>query len=146
MLVDQQNVFSDQQAITATAVSTNAFDLGVVRNIGSGEELYLVFLVTQAFTSGGGTETVTASLQTDTTSAFGSPVTIRTFDTLAAATPINTTRIYLLEPFTPAGLFKRWIRLNYTVANGPLTAGKITAFLAHDPSVWTPYAVGYTVQ
>lgn len=146
MLFDIQNVFSSSQAITATADSTNILDLGAVRNIGVGEELYLVLLVTVAFTDAGSDSTVTPSLQTDTTAAFGSPVTVRTFDVLAALTAINTKRMYKLEPFTEAGIFKRFIKLVYTVANGNLTTGSITAFLTKDIQAWNAYTVGFVVQ
>ena len=41
------------QAITATAVSTNAIDLGTgVRDVGEGETLYARFTVTKAFSTG----------------------------------------------------------------------------------------------
>jgi hypothetical protein len=146
MLLDVQTGFSVAQVITATAASTNNLDLGVVRNIGVGEELYLLFIVTAAFTDSGSDSTVTPSLQTDTTSAFGAAVTVRTYDTLAALTPLGTKRMYKLEPFTDVGLYKRFVQIMYTVANGNLTTGAISAYLTKDVQAWTPYAVGYTVQ
>ena len=42
MYVDAQLLFSDAQAVTAAAASTNSIDLGAVRDIGTGEELYVV--------------------------------------------------------------------------------------------------------
>lgn len=146
MLLDKQAQFSDAQAITATAASTNYIDLGAVRNIGVGAQLYLVLLVTTAFTDAGSDSTVTPSLETDDNTAFSSAATIRTFDTLAALTAINTTRLYRLEPFTAAGVFERYIQMRYTVANGNLTTGSISAFLTADVQAWKAYAVGFTVQ
>ena len=146
MILDLALQFSDRQAITATAVSTNVIDLGAVRNIGSGEELFLVLIVTTAFTDAGSDSTVTPSLQTDDNEAFGSAATVRTYDTLAALTAANTTRIYKLEPFTAAGIYERYIRLNYTVANGNLTTGAITAFITKDVTTYRHYASGFSVQ
>ncbi len=40
---------------------------------------------------------------------------------------------------------ERYLRTNYTVATGPLTAGKFTAFLAHDRQASRAYAPGFTV-
>ena len=41
---------------------------------------------------------------------------------------------------------ERYLRVNYTVATGPLTAGKFTAFLAHDRQASKAYASGFTVS
>lgn len=146
MLFDLQNQFSNAQAITATANSTNYIDLGSIRNIGVGEELSLVILVTTAFTDSGSDSTVTPSLVTDDNTSFSSPATVRTYDTLAALTAAGTYRIYKLEPFTQAGLYERYIQLTYTVANGNLTTGAISAFLTLNAQAWKAYAVGYTVS
>lgn len=148
MLIDKQAQFSDQQAITASAASTNYIDLGLAgRNIGVGENLYLVLVVTTAFTDVGSDSTVTPSLQTDDNTSFSSAATLRTFDTLAALTPVNTTRLYRLEHTVGAtGAWERYIQLYYTVAGGNLTTGAISAFLTHDIQAWKAYAVGFTVQ
>lgn len=146
MLTDNELFFSDAQAITASAASTNYLDLGIAgRNIGSGEELHLVMIVSTAFTDASSDSTVTASLQTDDNTSFSTATTIRTFDTLAALTAVGTTRIYKLEPFTAAGLYERYIQLYYTVAGGNLTTGAIKAFLTLDVQTWKAYASGYTV-
>lgn len=143
MLYDLQNTFSTTQALTTTAVSTNVLDLGVAENIGGGENIYLVMIITTAFA--GASQTMTPSLQTATDSAFTSPVTVRTYDTFAALTAAQTKRVYRVDPYNDVGLFLRYIRLNYTVAT-TLTGGAITSFLAHDAYIWAPYAVGFTVQ
>lgn len=146
MLLDQQNVFSDAQAITASAASTNSIDLGVARNIGNATDLYLVFVVTTAFTDAISDSTVTPSLQTDDNSAFSSAATIRTFETFAALTAKNTTRVYKLEPRDSAGgLFEQYIRVYYTVAGGDLSTGAISAFLTADAQVWKAYASNFVV-
>lgn len=143
MLFDVQNTFSSAQALTTTAVSTNVLDLGVAENIGVGENLYLVMVITTAFA--GAAQTMTPSLQTAIDSAFTSPVTVRTYDVFAALSPAQTKRVYRLDPYNDVGLYLRYLRLNYTVAT-TLTGGAITSFLSHDAYLWTPYAVGFTVQ
>ena len=41
---------------------------------------------------------------------------------------------------------ERYLRTNYTVATGPLTAGTFTAFLAHDRQASRSYAPGFIVS
>ena len=45
MFLDAQNLFSDAQALTATAVGTNVIDLSQDRSIGNGEPMGVVFTV-----------------------------------------------------------------------------------------------------
>ena len=45
MYLDKQCQFSDSQALTATAVGTNTYDLGADRSIGTGEAMAVVFNV-----------------------------------------------------------------------------------------------------
>lgn len=146
MIFDKQLIFSEGQVITATAASTNSINLLSVRNVGVGEELYLVFIVTAAFTDSGSDSTVTPSLQTDDNSGFTSAATARTYDVLAALTPINTKRVYKLEPYNDAGYYEQYAQIMYTVANGNLTTGAITAFITKDVQLWKTYASGFTVN
>lgn len=149
MLIDKQLEFSYQQAITATAASTNYIDLASIRNIGVGERLYLVFHVATAFTDSGSDSTVTPSLQTDDNSSFSSAATARTYDVFAALTAINTYKYYDLETrdgMLQAGPYERYAQIMYTVANGNLTTGSISAFIVHDIAAWKAFADGYTIQ
>ncbi len=143
MLIDRQNQFSDGQSVTATAASTDLIDLGAVRNIGVGEDLHIVFLVTTTFVGAAGT--ITPSLQTDDNASFSSAATVRTYDTIPTLTAAGTYRFYKLEPFTAAGVYERYIRVMYTVA-GTLSTSGISGFLTHDIQAFRAYAVGYTVQ
>ncbi len=146
MLIDRQNMFSDSQAITATAASTDTIDLDKAGlRIGVGIPLYIVFVVTETFADSGSDSTVTPALQADDNEAFSSATTIRTYDTFAALSAVNTTRVYALDP-QPLNNFERYLRVNYTVANGNLTAGKITAFLAMQAQLNALYPAGWTIS
>lgn len=145
MLIDAQTEFSNAQSVTATVASTNIIDLSQTgRNIGNGtaNDLMLVLTVTTAFVGAAGT--ITPSLQTDDAIGFGSAVTVRTYDTIPTLSPIGTKRVYELDPYNDAGLFKRYIRLLYTVA-GTLTASGISAQLVESAQIWKPYPVGFAV-
>ncbi len=143
MYVDAQNLFSDAQAVTASAASTNLIDLGSARDIGVGRELYFVVIVDVAFTDAGSDSTVTVIIQTDDNSGFGSAVTAQTIGLFAALTAAGSRLIARLAP--EAG-WEQYIRAFYTVANGNLTTGSLTAFLTTDIQAWTAYPIGYTVS
>lgn len=129
MIFDRTSLLSDQQAITATAASTNVIDLapiagGVVRDIGKGKPIPLLIQLTEDFTAGGAA-TLTIALQVDSVENFASPKTVWTTAAMALA-DLKAGKVIVPE-FIPRGTDERYMRLNYTVATGPMTAGKIVA-------------------
>lgn len=126
MYLDRQNLFSSAQAITATAASTDLIDLGSTRDIGAGEPLEVIVAVDTAFTAAGAA-TLTIALQTDTSSGFGSAVTLATTSAIAVASLTVGAAVAVFK--VPRGVL-RYLRLNYTVATGPMTAGTVTAGLS----------------
>lgn len=143
MYVDAQNLFSDAQAITASAASTNLIDFGSARDIGVGRELYLVVVVDVAFTDAGSDSTVAVTVQTDDNAGFASATTVQTIGTFAALTAAGSRLVARLQP--DAG-WEQYVRVYYTVANGDLTTGSLTSFLTTDIQAWTAYPIGYTVS
>jgi len=143
MKVDAQNRYSNAQAITASAASDNVIDHGAARDLGTGEDIYLVALVTTAFTDGSSDSTVAVTLQTDADEAFGSPATAMTLGTFGALSAIGSTLIAKLQP---GQVNERYSRLYYTVANGNLTTGAITGFLTKDIQKYVSYPKGYTIS
>ncbi|WP_421930044.1 Bbp16 family capsid cement protein [Nitratireductor rhodophyticola] len=129
MIFDQTNLLSDAQAITATAPSTNVIDLspiasGIVRDIGKGTQIPLLVQVVEDFDAGGAA-TLTVSLQIDSDEAFGTAETVWTSPATDLA-ELKAGKVFIPE-YVPRGTDKRYMRLNYAVATGPMTAGKITA-------------------
>lgn len=57
MMIDAQHLFSDAQALTATAVATNVIALNADRSIGTGEPMCVAFQVDVAADQGTGDET-----------------------------------------------------------------------------------------
>lgn len=134
MLGDRTLLFSDGQAITATAASTNVIDLGatgtvygasspIVRELGFGTEAEMVVTVTQSFNN---LTSLTISLETDDNAAFSTPNTVWTSPAYTLA-QVATGAKYLLPDAIPAGVNERYLRLKYTVAGTAPTLGKITA-------------------
>lgn len=129
MIFDQTTLMSDQQAVTATAASTNVIDLapiaaGITRDIGKGTPIPLRMQVTEQFAAAGAA-TLTVSLQTDDNVGFASPTTVWTSPAIALA-DLKPGKVIVPE-FITRDTKERYMRLYYTVATGPMTAGKITA-------------------
>lgn len=135
MIMDRTGLFSDQQAIVASAASTNIVDLGatgtqygaasaMVRDIGPGRVIPLIVTVTESFTL---LTSLRIDIQVDDNSDFTSAKTVfqspaYTLAQLAAGAKEN-----LLPDSIPLGTDERYMRLYYTVAGSNPDAGKITA-------------------
>jgi len=144
MILDELNMFSSAQAITATAVSTNSVDLGAADiDLGSGENLYVHLNVDVAFTDSGSDSTVTVTLVTDSDPALGSATAVQTLGTFAALSAIGTKIIARIQPNLT---LERYVGLNYTLANGNLTTGSVSAYLAHGVDTSKAYADNITIS
>lgn len=127
MLLDKSLEFSNSQAVTATAVTTNDIDLGVARDIAAGEELYLNVMVTEGVTAAGAA-TVNFQLLADDNSGFSSAAVV--FDSGAIGKAALALGTILSFPL-PRAAYERYLRGNYVVGTGPLTAGKFSTYISH---------------
>jgi hypothetical protein len=124
MLIDAFNIFDNNVAITATAVSTNIYDTLSVGDIGIGTPPYLVVNIGTAFA---GSSTLTITLQTDDNSSFSSPVAVYVSRAITVAE--MTAGKQLLNLPIPSGC-ERYLRVAYTVSSTSFSAGTVTSFLA----------------
>lgn len=147
MITDKLNMFSGLagQAVTASAASTDVLDLGPLthgntrRDIGAGEPLYLVVAVLAAATAAGAA-TVNFQLQTSDDNATW----VTLYDSGAKALADLTAGKQPVAVVLPRGV-RRYLRLNYSVGTGPLTAGTFWAGLVKDVQDTTYYASGFTI-
>jgi hypothetical protein len=123
MLLDQETLFSDGQAITADAASTNLIDLGKARDIGKGTQIPLLIQVVETFDN---LTSLKVIIETDDNAAFSSPKEVVSHTALLAALKKG-----FIFPMTsiPRGTAERFLRLNYDVTGTAPSAGKITAGL-----------------
>ncbi len=132
---DAQNLFSDAQAITASAASTNFLNLGtpetppgspapLTRDIGGGNNQPLLIEVTETFA---GATSLEVSLEVDDNSSFSSAKTVGTTGAIPVADLVQG-KILPLN-MVPVGADEQYMRLQYTVAGGPFTAGSVVAGL-----------------
>ena len=147
--LDNALLLSNAQAITATAASTNLYD---VTGSGSGVVPPMVFgttgvagfdigladgastpmayfTVTTAFVSGGGA-TLQFQIQAAPDNGSGSPgtyTTLYTSATFAASTLVAGAQLVVpVPPIVPGEALPRFYRFNYVVATSTFSAGAVT--------------------
>lgn len=132
MIFDSTNLFSDAQAITADAASTNVIDFGatdtpqhaanaITRDIGKGTPIALRIQVVETFDN---LTTLGVDVQVDTVENFASPTTLVS----STATLAELVAGYVFPIQTVVrGVAQRYMRLNYDVTGTAPTAGAITA-------------------
>lgn len=123
-LVDAILIFSDEQAITATAASTNVIDFGEANaNLGAGTPLIINFIITEAFAT---LTSLQISLQQGATSTPATDLV-----NLPAIAAANLTKgAYIPEIMIPSQHL-RYMRLYYTIAGSNATKGKIFAYIGN---------------
>lgn len=132
MLFSKQQMFSEQQAITVTAVSTNVIDtlagqvpihsLGAVeKNLGKGTPICMSARVTEDFDL---LTSLTVDLEVDDNEGFASAKVVRSQVVLLADL---VTGKDLDFRYVPKGTDERYMRMNYTVTGTTATTGKIDA-------------------
>ena len=128
MILDKENLFAQDQAVTATAMSDNIVDLGP-GDAGPSERISLFVNAGKAFTGGG--ELTAEILTSDELNGGGAdldnPETVAAYpvagDVLAAGGKLISARL-------PHGM-KRYARINFEVV-GSLADGALTAGLVWD--------------
>lgn len=124
MRLDSQAIFSNEQAITATAASTNVVELskanGKFSEVAFGKPIPLLIQVVESFAT---LTSLTVAVQTDDNAAFSSATTLVSA-TLAVADLVAGAKFPIKE--IPAGN-EGFMRLYYTVTGSNATTGKITA-------------------
>lgn len=121
MILDKEFLFSENQAITGTANSTNVVDLGVVRDIGKGVPLPLLIQVTEDFNT---LTDLTVSIETDDDEAFGSAEVLAS----SGAIPLDSLVQGYQFPIQYMPIHtQRYLRVVYTVNGTAPTEGAVTA-------------------
>jgi hypothetical protein len=132
MILDQNALFSDAQAVTASAASTNHYDLGEMgvtaynsvqlrRNVGKAGKIPLLIQVVEDFDA---LTSMTFTVQTDDNGAFSSAKNV-----MAVTVPLAELKAGFICPIDklPRGITEQFLRIFYTVTGAAPTVGKITA-------------------
>lgn len=146
MILDERNEFADATALgtsgTGRQLVGDVIDLGVARDIGVGEHLYLVLQVDTAFTSAG-SATVSFELASDAQGAIAVDGTASVHFATAAipvATLVAGYQIAKIAIPMEGTAYERYLGVIANVGTAALTAGKVNAFLTSDVSRIKHYA------
>ena len=136
MIIDTNLTFSENQAVTATAISTNviAFNdndavpyeaAAMARDLGAGNEIPLMIQVTEGFNN---LTSLTISLE----SSAAAGLTSATVHWTSGAIPLAALVAGYKPPnrVLPDGVMLKYLGLRYTVVGTAPTTGKISAALA----------------
>ena len=143
MITDKLLRVSEDQVVTASAVSTNTIDLSVNRDIGEGKNLYMVFTVTADFAT---LTDLTFQILNDDSAALGSPTVLASSDAIAAASLVAGKQVVLQIPPQIASKGLQYLGAKYVVGGSSATTGKVTTDIVEaiqDGKKF--YASGFTV-
>lgn len=120
MLIDKALQVSNEQAVTSSAASTDVIDTGQTTPDLGVADLYLVITTDEAATASG-SATVTFSLQDSADNSSFADVAVTA--AIGKATLVAGYQHVIPLPTK----LRRYLRAYYTVATGPLTAGRFSA-------------------
>jgi hypothetical protein len=133
MIFSAQDEFSNKQAVTASAASTNYIDLlatgtpygaaaALNRDLGKGKLIPLFIQVTTAFAT---LTSLKVAVQTDDNTSFSSATTVLETEAIPVASLVAGYQFNIQN--IPLATTERYVRLYYTVAGSSATAGNIQA-------------------
>lgn len=146
MLVDELLKMADAESTgnTGTRVVGDVIDLGVARDIGAGEPVYVNALVETGITAGGTTGTYELAIETSTQAGLTTSTTLvssASFDS-SAGIDAGTVLLNAVLPAEAASNYGRYLGVKETVGNENTTAGKIDVFLSRDQRAYKNYPKG----
>ena len=141
MITDAFLRLSDAQALTTTAVSTNTIDLGVARDMGAGEELYVYFTVPTALAGG---TSVTFQVITSAAAALTSPTIVGSTNAIVTASLVAGYKTAVRINPSVFATGQRYLGAQYTIV-GTYTSGTVTCDIAADIADFKTYASGFSV-
>lgn len=126
MIIDDKSVFSDSQAITATADSTNK--VNVMKFLGKGEPVLLDFRITETFLTLTSLDITIHQCATESGSYTATSMS-KTI-TLASGGLAKGKKVGFR--FLSRDVVHPWLKVIYTVAGSNATAGKVFAAIARE--------------
>lgn len=145
MIIDKHLEYSDAQAVTSTAASTNVINHKSANlDVGAGRKVEAICTCVTAMTDAASNSTVAVTIETDTAAAFGSATTGQTLGTFAALSAAGTIVKGILAE---GAIDEQFSRGKYTVAGGALSTGSFDFQLVLEtPSTVKAYPNNYTIE
>ena len=151
MFVDKRNEFCDALALNTGAANTyvigDQIDLGVARDVGNGEPIYLTIVATTGVNAASAGTVQFQLVTADNAALTTNPVVhlqsaaFVTSTTTGAAGGTLAPGVNLFTAALPrAGLdYKRYLGLRQVTGTAAITAGAVDAFLTRAPAAWRAY-------
>jgi len=130
------HVFSAEQAITASADSTNVIDCQAtptLRDLGI-RPMHVEFIITESFAT---LTSLAFNIVTDSTTNLDTSETVAATRSIAVASLTAGTRFVLSLPSNQT--YERYLGVEYAVTGSNATAGKVTAHLVPHAAPSTQY-------
>lgn len=154
MIMDERLEFCDAVSVAAgagTALIGDVIDLGAAhRDIGQGQDVYLVITTDTEIITGGSAGTIKFQLASDSTADLATSATIHidtgtfvTDDANANDSQMNAGGIICCIQVPSEGkVYEQYLGILCVIGTTTVTAGKVNAFLTLDPTGWQAYAEG----
>jgi hypothetical protein len=146
MILDKRNEFCDATALNTGGAGTylvgDQIDLGVARDMGNGQPMYLVITVDTLPTSANSTATAQFTLASDDSASIATNGTASVhFQTKAfAISEMAAGNVLAAVALPMEGVaYERYLGVLQTTGTQAFTGGKINAFLTHDVAKWKSY-------
>jgi hypothetical protein len=147
MITDRYNTFALDVALNTGAAGDyiigDWIDIGALRDIGQGNNLFLVMQMSAAATSGG-SATLQMSLVSNTATPLvtsGASVHAQTGVFPLAQLTLGRNLLTMVLPLEGIA-YQRYVGIRQTTGTAAFTGGKIDAFLTPTPAKWRAYADG----
>lgn len=142
MILDVRNEFCGAVSLNTGAAGTyligDQIDLGAsptLKDIGVGEELWLVVTVQTTATSGG-SATLQIQLASDDTASISTSTSTIHYTSPAIPVASLTAGTTVCAVALPYGSYERYLGILQVTGTAAFTAGKVDAFLTTEPPKW----------
>ena len=133
MIIDSQLEFSDGQAVTTTALSTNVIDTGSAADLGVGAPLWVIIQLDVASDAANSNETYVVTLETDDNAGLSSAEVLGT-KTMTRGDAIGTTHVFSVPTSN-----QQYLGVRYT-HGGTTPSATYSAWLTNqEPTKWQAY-------
>jgi hypothetical protein len=152
MILDSRTEFADAVALNTGVAGTyligSQIDLGVARDVGAGQPVYLVAVVDTGIEVASSTGTVAFSLASDDSASVSTTTSTIHYTSPAFATS-TTSDTTTLTPGTvlfavplplEGNAYERYLGILQVTGTTAISAGKIDIFLTADVQKWESYA------
>ena len=149
MILDEYNEFCDATSLNTGAAGTynigDVIDLGVARNLGGDQALYLVVTVDTGITVAASTGTVQFQLVSDGTDTIATNGTqsihaiSKAHATSTAAIAAGSVLMAVQVPLEGSTAYERYLSVQQVTGTTAINAGKVNAFLTTYVAAWKSY-------